>query len=449
MSIRRLARQSVGSNAATTNNWETEATEAYDGDNPGASPVSWGTDPEIANLDRAFDSTGSLKQHLGALLTLTAGNTPDLFWGAVVKLQVTYATDEDPQLELWTHDTVNGWVKRRKVDVPSKERTGEPVIFDLTLSTPLENVDKVWITLVPTGAETNNWVVLHLYGECNTDPLAIPNCPVFSNPADCTQDCDTEFEDWVCNPDDSKPPTVDFPFPPVIVRIPMPLTFTHQGTSPPTFPDPDPTQPLGGPTANSGLPPNSASVREMNYFNFSNTTASTNFQNNVSLVDAGAEIFAMSQRADGYHITDNGSFSFPPSSRRFSLIFFFTNMPIGSVIAMRSFRLSQFAANQWHQSTPNDPDMICDASDGTLNEIPSTMLSLGLFGQDQAFSGTGSGFRLFKVVDTGVNQIVVYTAWPSLGATPNNVDGWAFRFWLKSAGTAIPRVDILEGGYSP
>lgn len=226
MSARRLARlsQNVITGAQSTN-WTTQATETYNSALPADSPSSWGTDPEIANLDRDLDKTGSLKQHLGILLTITAG--PDVFWGAIVKLQITYGNTDDPQLEMWTHDTPNGWVKRRKLDVNTLARTGDTVIYDLVLASPFGGIDQVWITLVPTSTETNNWVVSHLYGDC-TAILLPQDCPPLSNPADCGLDWPQLPGDGPDEPTLEDPPDIptDFPLPPVLVQVANPPTYT-------------------------------------------------------------------------------------------------------------------------------------------------------------------------------------------------------------------------------
>lgn len=261
MSIRRLARLSQSATTGLqTTNWTTQATETYDANNPGAAPSSWGTTPEIANLDRDFDKTGSLKQHLGILLTIT--DAPDNFWGAQAKLQVTYGPTDDPQLELWTHDTTNGWVKRRRLDVPILARSGDTVLFDLILGTSLVGVDQVWITLVPTTTETNNWLEMHLYGDCNT-PLVTPDCPPLSDPPDCslTHDGCPDGSIPPCPPTQGgtypppDPPTVPttFPLPPITVEVlnppvtalPTTITpgqFTHTAAGKWFTPCPGPTR---------------------------------------------------------------------------------------------------------------------------------------------------------------------------------------------------------------
>lgn len=230
MSIRRLARLGQDTNGNQQTNWTTQATETYNAATPAAGPVSWGTDPEIANLDRDFDATGSTKQHLGLLATITAG--PDVFWGAVVKLQVTYSGSDDPKLELWTHDSTNGWVIQRRLDVPVLARSGDPTIFDLTLAQPLAGIDQVWITLNPTSTETNNWVANHLYGDC-TAALLPPGCPPLSVPADCSLTWPETPgglpEPIPVPPDAPAPIPAVFPVPPITVDIPNPGSYS--GTS--------------------------------------------------------------------------------------------------------------------------------------------------------------------------------------------------------------------------
>lgn len=243
MSIRRLVRLSqLQVDGLQTTNWTTEATETYVPATPAVTPSSWGTTAEIANLDRDFDATGSTKLHLGALLTIT--DAPDRLWGAQVKAQVTYGASDAPKLELWTFDATNGWVLRRRLAVSALARSGDPTVFDLVLATPLTGVSKVWITLNPTSTETNTWVELHLYGDCDTllDP---GDCAQFSEPPDCTLGWPAgepppggiDFPPW--DPQDpllepipgippgSSPPT-DFELPPVTLAVPMPTTYVHQ-----------------------------------------------------------------------------------------------------------------------------------------------------------------------------------------------------------------------------
>lgn len=232
MSIRRLVRLSQSQTTGLqTTNWTTQGTPAYNAATPGAGPVAWGTDPEIANLDRDFDATGSAKSHLGALLTIT--DAPDRFWGAVIKSQITYGPTDDPKLELWTHDATNGWVLRRRLDVPALARSGDPTVFDLTLATPLTGVDQAWITLNPTSTETNNWIVLHLYGDCD-QILAIPDCPLFSEPPDCSLPWPTT-DPWTpdnppLEPIPGVPPgpvPTAFPTSPITISVAMPTTYVH------------------------------------------------------------------------------------------------------------------------------------------------------------------------------------------------------------------------------
>lgn len=233
MSIRRFARLSQSqSTGLQTENWTTQATETYNPALPANAPSSWGSDAEKLNLDRDFDATGSTKLHLGLLAVFDI--SPDFFWGAQVKLQVTYGVTDDPQLEMWTHDPTNGWVKRRKVDVPTLARSGEGTVFDLTLSVPLAGVDEVWVTLVPTSTETNNWVASHLYGDCNAT-IVIPDCPLFSDPPDCSLGAPPTSPSppsWTPDlapipPEPPVPTPTAFPLPPLIIPIGMPTTYQH------------------------------------------------------------------------------------------------------------------------------------------------------------------------------------------------------------------------------
>lgn len=220
MGIRRLSRFFYNeTTGALTTAWTTQATTTYDSNNPAASPGSWGSTPQVALLDRDLDATGSLTSHLGALITFSS--RPDFFWGVIVKVIPTYSTLEDPKLEMWTFDGVT-WTKRRRVDMPALVRSGDSVVVDLTLSTPQQDVQAVWVTLAPTAAETLSWIALHLYGDCEVQ-IATPDCPAFSTPPDCSIDCDTLFPDWDCDPEDpTPPPATPFPFPPVTINVPMP-----------------------------------------------------------------------------------------------------------------------------------------------------------------------------------------------------------------------------------
>jgi hypothetical protein len=255
MAIRQLQRAGVASAdnsfgvVVITNpeNWTTQATETYNETTPAVGPVSWGTDPEKANLDREFDAVGSAKQHLGVLLTFV--HRPDTFAGAIVKYQPTYSVGETPFLELWTHDTVEGWTRRRRLAITDLARSGDVVMTQLLTPSELATttLDAVWITMAPTAGETMSWLAVHLYGDCDTR-LNPPDCNLFSDPPDCAEDCEALFGSWLCNPDDPSPPAwaglpplpvpipngqpvPPFPFPPITVEIPMPTAgWVHVGS---------------------------------------------------------------------------------------------------------------------------------------------------------------------------------------------------------------------------
>lgn len=185
----------------TVKNWTVESTTTYNGADPADSPVAWGGDE--TDLERDFRATTNPETSLGALITFTP-NVPDGFGGVLVKVSVTYTT-ESPRLELWTHSG-STWTLRRSILVSNivvGARSGEAKVYDLLLSSQLDDVDQVWVTLKPTGAESMDFIALHPYGSCDTD-INLPTCENF------TGGCIPEIEcldptTWVTNPDCEPP----------------------------------------------------------------------------------------------------------------------------------------------------------------------------------------------------------------------------------------------------
>lgn len=186
----------------TTKNWTLQATTTYNGALPADSPSAWpGT---VSEMEQDFRATTNQQTALGALITFTP-NVPDGFGGAVVKIATTYTT-ESPRLELWTH-TSGGWTLRRSILISNLvvgARSGEAKVYDLLLDIDqLTGVDKVWITIKPTGAETNVFYAIHPYGSCDTD-VALPSCAQFEGGCLPEIEC-LDPTTWTTDPDCSPP----------------------------------------------------------------------------------------------------------------------------------------------------------------------------------------------------------------------------------------------------
>lgn len=245
--IRRLARQSlfvdydpgppqVGSQPAVlTDNWTTEETTTYDASMPADGPAPYGG--TVANLDRVLTATGSGYTVLGLLLTFVnkpPGNQfgqTGSFGGVYVKVTPTFTTGSTAALEVWSRAGAT-WTKRRRIPLAGLVRSGETVVIDAlgpVLSTT--DVDAYWITLAPDlGTETITWLACHVYGICLNDPVT-PDCPPGAPPEECDgPECGVDYESWVCEEPPEEPvPTPDpFVFPPILVQVANPTTYTQQ-----------------------------------------------------------------------------------------------------------------------------------------------------------------------------------------------------------------------------
>jgi hypothetical protein len=234
MAERRLSRiLQAGSGLGV--NWIIQATETYDSDDPAADPVNWGTEAELAFLDRQFTATGSQVEHLGMLLTFVGPDAKPTrsFAGAQVKIQPTYDDGTDPYLECWTLLGAT-WTLRRRIAIAAIARSGDTVvqelIFDPALFASDEAVpDAIWITLNTAVDVSLDWLVCHLYGDCTLDPET--PCPPGTEPGDCgTIDCAAEPEAFECIPiplPPDLPPLDPFEFPPILVDVLMPTTYAN------------------------------------------------------------------------------------------------------------------------------------------------------------------------------------------------------------------------------
>ena len=175
-------------------NWTTQETTAYNSALPADSPGAWGG--TLTDLDRPFTATGSGHTALGALLTWVY--KPDRIAGVQIKVTPTFLTTESPVLELWTL-RIATWTKRSRVALTALVRSGESLVLDLTSPVlDADDVDAIWVTLVPTATETLTWTILHCYGVCNTDPVT-PACPPNALPSDCDNvTCDVDPTAWEC-----------------------------------------------------------------------------------------------------------------------------------------------------------------------------------------------------------------------------------------------------------
>lgn len=230
MAQRELARL-VQAGAVQSVNWITQATETFDRDNPAENPENWGTEAEIAFLDRRFTAEGNEVTHLGLLATFL--NKPDRsFYGAQVKIRPTYTGLANPFLEMWTLVGAT-WTLRRRVNIRAIARSGDTVIQELILDTGLRGADRpdaIWITLDTAVDVSLTWLVCHLYGDCVADPVTA-DCPPGTDPEDCgTPECSADPTDWVCAPipiPPDLPPIDPFPFPPILINVLMPTTYTQ------------------------------------------------------------------------------------------------------------------------------------------------------------------------------------------------------------------------------
>lgn len=239
--IRRIARQSfrttyvAGVSSAPTlqDNWTVQETTTYVPATPANGAAAWGG--TVADLDRELTATGSTHAALGALLTfITKPEANSLgqrgsFGGVVIKVIPTFAAGSACAIEVWSLKGA-AWTKRRRVPLGRLVRSGDTIVLDLTgpvLDTL--DVDAYWITLaLDIGTETLTWVACHVYGICPNDPVT-PDCPPGTPPADCdAPECGVDVTDWTCQspPEETDPPD-PFVFPPILVKIPNPTSYTH------------------------------------------------------------------------------------------------------------------------------------------------------------------------------------------------------------------------------
>lgn len=194
MAIRRL----VTAWGSTLENVELYETSNYDENNPAGTTSPWAS-PQT--MDQDFTNTTGEHAAEGAKLTFVS--FPQDFWGCLVKIKPTYASSENPKLELWTHAGTT-WTKRRSItlsDLSVGTRSGEARVFDLLLDAPVQGVTDVWVTMNPDGTSTNSFLGIQLYGDCATSP----DIPPVENPPEI--EIDWPYE----NPGTPDDPTPVFP----------------------------------------------------------------------------------------------------------------------------------------------------------------------------------------------------------------------------------------------
>lgn len=188
----------IGNDAET--NFSFLSTSAYNAASPAATTAAIS---DQALFDQALDASGYAETAIEGVL-LTFERTCHQFWGIVAKIRPTY--DEDilntTALELWTHDSVAvAWTLRRRILLQNPfvgVVSDRAKFFDLRLSVPLENIDKVWVTMAPDGADTPTmrFIACHAFGQCHTIIVTPGSCaddPDIDciNPVPCEDDVDS------------------------------------------------------------------------------------------------------------------------------------------------------------------------------------------------------------------------------------------------------------------
>lgn len=168
-------------------------TSAYDALAPAATTAAWS---DSLAMDQPFDQPDPTTVAAEGVLVVFE-RLPDVFLGALVKLEPTYdiSIGENPVLEMWTHDIdAAAWTIRSRIvlsNIFEGIPTGTRKLLDFTLASWLRNVDQVWLTMAPgaTGSPTLSFVLVQLFGKCEgalpkgkdpEDPCADPNDPLYT-----------------------------------------------------------------------------------------------------------------------------------------------------------------------------------------------------------------------------------------------------------------------------